>query len=274
MSAARFSAGRPAPGLRVVPVFVLAAGLAGLTACGSSGSSSTSTPATATGAAASGHPSVTTSPSASTAKLSGAAAVALAEKAITSTEAAKSVRVAGQNVGTGSGNQQVTFDLMLVKNVGCTGTIAQSAAETFKIIDTGGYVWLLPNTAFYTSLHISKQAQALLADKYIKVKSTDKQIGTLGQICTFSGLFGQQVKPTSGSYTATPTTYRGQPAYDVIQTGKSGTAIVANTTPPLLLQISDPKSGGGTITFSDYNKVATIAVPAAAESVDGTQLGI
>jgi hypothetical protein len=237
-----------------------------------------STSATASGATASGQVSATASASASpaaTGKLTGAVAVTLAENAVTGTEAAKSVRVAGQHVGTGSGSQQVTFDLTLVKNVGCTGTISLSTAQTFKIIDTGGYVWLLPNSAFYTSLHISKAAQALLADKYIKVKSTDKQIGTLGQICTFSGLFGELQKPTGNSYTATPTTYHGQAAYEVAQAGKTGTAIVSNTTPPLLLQISDLKtSSGGTITFSNYNALAAITAPSAAETVDGTQLGI
>jgi hypothetical protein len=266
---------------------MLAAALTGLVAaCGSSGSPASATSPAATGTAASAQASTTASGGANssmsssaspaaTGKLTGAAARALADKAIAGTKAARSVRVSGQNVGTGSGSERVTFDLTLVKGVGCKGTIALSATEQFKIIDVGGYVWMLPNSAFYASLHLSQAAQALLADKYIKVKSTDKQIGTLGQVCSFTSLFGQLPQPSGLGYTATPVSYQGQPAYQITQQGKPGVAVVSNTTPPLLLQISDPKSSnGGTVTFSDYNSVTALAAPPAAETVDGTKLGI
>jgi hypothetical protein len=274
MSAVRFSAGRPArglraTGLRVTPAVAVAAVLAGLAAgCASAGNSSpSSSPVAAGTSAASATP-------AATGKLTGAPAGALADKAIAGTKAAKSVRVSGMNIGTGTGNQHVTFDLTLVKDVGCTGTISLTAAETFKIIDTGGYVWLLPNSGFYASQHLSKSAQALLAGKYIKVKSTDRRIGTLGQICTFSGLFGRLPKVTGTGYTATPATYHGQPAYEITRAGKGGTAFVSNTSPLLLLQISNPQSTSGTITFTNYNTVTAINTPSAAETVDGSKLGI
>ena len=107
-------------------------------------------------------------------------------------------------IGTGgSGSQPVTFDLTLVKNVGCQGTLALSKTETFQLVETGGYVWILPSSAYYQSLHLDKAALALMADKYIKVKSTDKQIGDLGQECTFTGLLGSLSKPT-GSRTTRP----------------------------------------------------------------------
>ena len=69
-------------------------------------------------------------------------------------------------------------------------------------------------------------------------------------------------------------TYNGGPAYEVTQSGQQGTAFVANTATPLLLKITDPQKDGGTITFTSYNATKTITAPTAAESIDGSQLGI
>ena len=259
-----------------------AVAFAALTAACSSSASSGSAPApTGTGAsqsAAAGTPSGAAA-SAGTSKLTGAAATALVTKAIANTQAAASVRVAGSATATGSatggsGSQPVTFDLTLVRNVGCQGTLALSKTETFQLVETGGYVWILPSSAYYQSLHLDKAALALMADKYIKVKSTDKQIGDLGQECTFTGLLGSLSKPTGKNYTAVPVTYNGGPAYQVTQSGQQGTAFVANTATPLLLKITDPQKDGGTITFTSYNATKTITAPTAAESIDGSQLGI
>jgi hypothetical protein len=261
-----------------------AVAFAALTAACSSSASSSSAPA-ATGAAASQPSATATRPagtaSASTAKLTGAAATALVTKAIANTRAATSVRVAGiataaaTGSGTaGSGSQPVAFDLTLVKSVGCEGTIALSKTQTFRLVETGGYVWILPSSAYYASLHLDKAALALIANKYIRVKSTDKQLGDLGKQCTFTGLLGSLSKSTGKAYTAVPVTYNGGPAYEVTQSGQQGTAFVANTATPLLLKITDPQKDGGTITFTNYNATKTITAPTDAESIDGSQLGI
>jgi hypothetical protein len=280
MIRARFTAHR---GVRAA--FTAAAGavaLAALTAACSSSASSSSAPA-ATGAATSQASAAATRAGASTSagsgKLTGTAATALVTKAIANTRAAASVRVAGQATATGSGNagsggQPVTFDLTLVRSVGCQGTIALSKTETFHLVETGGYVWMLPNSGFYASLHLDKAALALIADKYIRVKSTDKQIGDLATECTFTGLLGSLSKPTGKDYAAVPVTYNGGPAYEVTQSGQQGTAFVANTATPLLLKLTDPQTNGGTITFTDYNATKTITAPTDAESIDGSQLGL
>jgi hypothetical protein len=141
-------------------------------------------------------------------------------------------------------------------------------------VETGGYVWVLPSSAYYASLHLDKAALALIANKYIRVKSTDKQLGDLGKQCTFTGLLGSLSKPTGKAYAAVPVTYNGGPAYEITQSGQQGTAFVANTATPLLLKITDPQKDGGTITFTSYNATKTITAPTGAESIDGSQLGI
>jgi hypothetical protein len=184
------------------------------------------------------------------------------------------VVVKGTGVSTGTAGQTVTFDLTLVQKVGCQGTIAQSKTETFQLVETGGSVWLKPSAAYYASLKLSKEALALVADKWIKVKSTDSQIGDLPKICSFSGLFGSLKTPTGASYVATPTTFQGRSAYEVTQSGQQGYAFVTNSATPVLAKLAEPGASGGVITFSVYSTPLTISAPSAAESIDGSALGI
>jgi hypothetical protein len=259
MVPAWFPVGRDMGRVRAVPAVILAAALAAAaTACSSSSSS--------------GTPAATTT--ASTGKLTGTAATALVARAVANTEAAPSVVVKGSGVSTGTAGQTVTFDLTLVQKAGCQGTIAQSKTETFQLVETGGSVWLKPSTAYYASLKISKAALALVADKWIKVKSTDAQIGDLPKICSFSGLFGSLKTPTGASYVATPTTYQGQSAYEVTQSGQQGYAYVTNSATPMLAKLAEPGASGGVITFAEYSTPLTITAPSAAESIDGSALGI
>jgi hypothetical protein len=263
-----------------VPAVVLAAALAAAaTACSSSSSSSTPAAVTTTGssttsASATGSPASPSASPASTAKLTGTAATALVTKAVANTKAAPSVVVKGNGVSTGTAGQTVSFDLTLVQKAGCQGTIAQSKTETFQLVETGGSVWLKPSTAYYASLKISKAALALVADKWIKVKSTDTQIGDLPKICSFSGLFGSLKTPTGAAYVATPTTYQGQHVYEVTQSGQHGYAYVTNSATPMLAKLAEPGSTGGVITFTVYSTPLTITAPSAAESIDGSALGI
>jgi hypothetical protein len=274
------TAGRAGGRGRAVPAVVLAAALAGAaTACGSSSSSSTPAAVSTTGsstasASATGSPPSASASPASTAKLTGTAATALVTKAVANTKAAPSVVVKGNGVSTGTAGQTVSFDLTLVQKAGCQGTIAQSKTETFQLVETGGSVWLKPSNAYYASLKISKAALALVADKWIKVKSTDTQIGDLPKICSFSGLFGSLKTPTGASYVATPTTYQGQHVYEVTQSGQQGYAYVTNTATPMLAKLAEPGATGGVITFTVYSTPLTITAPSPAESIDGSALGI
>jgi hypothetical protein len=256
------------PAFRTVPLAAVAGAvtLAVLTtACSSTAGSGT--PA-ATRMAGTGH---TTSTSVGGAALTGTAASALATKALANTENSASVRVIGAFAGTRSGNS-VSFDLTLVKAKGCQGTIALSKAETFRIVETGGYAWIRPNDAYYA--HVSKATFALLADKYIKVKTNTKQVADLVKICSSSGLFGALPTTTGSGYVATPTTYNGRPAYELTEASKPGEAFITKTAAPLMLKIAETGVGGGAITFTDYNGVASITVPPAGETVDGSELGI
>ena len=208
--------------------------------------------------------------------MTGAAATALINKAIANTKMAPSLTVVASGLSSGSGgsSQKISFDLTLVQKAGCRGTIAQSKVATFQLIETGGYVWLKPSNAYYTSLHISQAALALIGDKYIKVPVGNSNFTDLAKICSFSGLFGEFKTPTGTSYVATPTTYQGQSAYEVTQTGQAGTLYLTNASTPMLAKLTDPSSNGGVISFTEYSVPLQITAPSAAESIDGTALGL
>jgi hypothetical protein len=278
MVSARFTLGR---GGRTVPAVILAAALAaGAAACSSSGSSSSSPAsgtasgtATSSSTASSSTASSSASP-ASTGTVTGAAATALITKAIANTKAAPSLTVVGSGVSTGSGSQRVSFDLTLVQKAGCRGTIALSKTETFQLVETGGFVWLKPSNAYYASLNIGKAALALIGDKYIKVPTSNANVTDLSKICSFSGLFGELPTPTGTAYVATPTTYQGQSAYKVTQSGQPGYLYVTNASTPMLAKLAEPTANGGVITFTEYSVPLQVTAPSEAESIDGTQLGL
>jgi hypothetical protein len=245
-----------------MPAVILVAALSMTTAaCSSSGSSST--------AAASG-------PSSATSTLTGAAATSLIAQAIANTEATPSLVVVGSGVSSGSASssQRVSFNLTLVQKTGCMGSIALSKTQTFQLVETGGYVWLKPTSAYYQSLHVGKAVLALVGDKYIKVASTNSTIADLSKICSFHGLFGQIPTPAGTGYTATPATYEGQSGYKVAQAGQAGAAYLVNPSKPVLAKLAEPTASGGTITFTEYSVPLQIAAPSKAESIDGSALGL
>jgi hypothetical protein len=273
MVSEKSAAGRRGP---TVPAVILAAALAtAATACGSSSSASSSPAASATSGTATASSSA--SP-AGTATVTGAAATALITKAIANTKAAPSLVVVGSGIpsgsGTGSSSQQVSFTLTLVQKAGCRGTIALSKVESFQLVETGGYVWLKPTSAFYATLHLSQAALALVADKYIKVPTNNAQVADLAKICSFSGLFGQLPTPTGTSYVATPTTDNGKSAYKITQTGQAGYAYITNSSTPMLVKLAEPTASGGVIGFTEYSAPLALIAPSDAESIDGTKLGI
>jgi len=274
MVSTKFTPGRLG---RAVPTVILAAALGTATAaCASStsGSSSSSPAASVT----SGTTTASSASPASTATVTGSAATALITKAIANTKAAPTLLVVGSGIssgsGSGSGSQQVSFDLTLVQKAGCRGTIALSKVESFQLVETGGFVWLKPTSAFYTTLHLSQAELALVADKYIKVPTNNSQLADLAKICSFTGLFGELPTPSGTSYVATPTTFNGKSAYKVTQKGQAGYAYITNSSAPVLIRLAEPTANGGVISFTEYSQPQAITAPSAAESIDGSKLGI
>lgn len=234
-----------------------------------SSSRAASAPASTPAAASAPATSAAATAPAAPAELTGAPATALIATATTNSEAAASMRM----VGSTSGSQSISFDLTLVKNVGCEGTMTESAGE-FKLVDTAGYIWVLPNAAFYQSEKISSATIALIGNRYLKMKSTDTSLGDFNQLCVFSTLFGQLTTVKGPGYTAVPVTYGGTAAYKLTSADGTATVYVSRGAAPLLLNLTSLGNGGGTFTFSGYGAVTSVTEPTAAESIDASQIGL
>lgn len=265
---------------RAVPAIVLTASLAVLAACSSppssarsaGGSSSASASATASASAAasaSATPARAPSPY-GTGTIRGAAdATALFKKAVADTEAATSLRMAAKKLDDGKGKIS-SFELTIVKDKGCEGSMSAPTTGSFKVIESGHWIWFSPSPAMWKKLHVPQTFANLFKGHYIKVSATNKIPGMndLAKLCTVADIFAGL--PTVDL--AVPATFAGQPAYKVTETGQSGAGYVTNTVKPLMLAIS-PK-GSAAITFSDYDAVKRIVTPPASKTVDGSQFGL
>jgi len=291
----------PAGRRRPVLAAIAAAAIAAVTvACGSSASSKgagtgfaaakpASAPASAARSAAAASaaptgtttPQVTTTPPAPTAAagtpapggspLAGESAGQIVSEAAANTEASSSVRMQGAGTQAGKG---ITFDLSLARGQGCEGTLSMSKTETFQLVYLHSTVWMKPSNAFYASLGSDKAALSALEGKYIKVSATNSLIGNISQLCALNGLLGGISSQSGKGYAAASATFGGQPAIKITQPGHPGYAYVSDTAKPVILQVSQPGSSGGTITFADYNVPVTITAPPAAQTIDGSQFGL
>jgi hypothetical protein len=264
--------GRLLGGGRAVPAVVLVAALAAAAAaCGSPSSSGKSASGTATGSAtASVSASASASP-AGTSKRTGAAAAALMAKAVADTEAAPTVVVKATGISSGTAGQSLVMDLTLVPKVGCEGTIGESKTESFQLVVRGGFTWMKPSSGLYASMKLTQAEIGLMDGRWIKVKSTDAQMGDFSQMCNSSSLIGG-IKPTGTGWAATPTTDEGQNVYEITQSGAPGYGYVTNTATPMLVKVED-SSSGGVMAFTEYSTPLSISEPSAAESIDGSALG-
>jgi hypothetical protein len=174
----------------------------------------------------------------------------------------------------GTADQATSIDLTLVQKVGCEGTIAESKTSSFQLVVRDGYIWMKPSNGFYANLKFTQAEIALVAGRWIKAKSTDAQLGSFGELCNFSSLFGSMGTPTGTSYVATPTTYEGHSAYEFIESGQPGYAYVTNSATPTLAALNVPGKTGGSLTFTVPATPLTITTPSAAETIDGDALGL
>jgi hypothetical protein len=210
-------------------------------------------------------------PASTASALAGKSAAEIVSAAVADTQAASSVRLIGAGTDPSKG---VTFNLTLVPGQGCEGSLSMSKTNTFQLVYMGQTVWMKPSDAFYASLGTNKAALSLLEGKYIKVKSTNSLVGNVSQLCTLTDLLGTVGQASGSGYTDTLSAVGGQPAIRIAQTGHSGYVYVSDTAKPVLLEVTAPGTSGGTITFSDYNAPVRITVPPAAQTIDGSELGL
>jgi hypothetical protein len=259
---------------RAAPAIIATGALAvAVAACGSAGSSAAPAAKATTGSPAASASAPASASASASSPLIGAAARALLLKALANTKAARSVNLETDGIPDGTAGQKVSFDLTTVRQVGCQGTIAESKTQTFQLVSKGGYAWLKPSSGFLASLHLTKAEVDALSGKWIKAKATDSQMADLGQLCDVSKLLGQLETPPAAGLVATPGTFQGKRVYEFVTSGQQGDIYVSDAATPTLVEVVEPGSAGGAISFTTYGTALPITVPRAAETIDGTAFG-
>ena len=170
-------------------------------------------------------------------------------------QTASSVHVSGAVLSSG---QHVALDLNLVNGKGGKGSMSQNGLG-FQIVAIGPEVYLNGSAAFWRTFGGSAAAQ-LLSGKWLKAPATG-QLSSLATLTDVQKLFDQLLSSHGKLAKGKTTTIRGQQAIGVTDTTNGGTLYVATTGKSYPLQISKSGAQGGQITFDRFNQPVALTAP-------------
>jgi hypothetical protein len=187
-------------------------------------------------------------------------------------DGASSVHVTGSTVAAGA---PITLDLRLVAGQGGSGQLTENGLS-FELIELGGTVYIKGSPAFYSHFAGSSAAQ-LLQGKWLKAPVSDSSFAGLSSLTGLRGLLDSVLsaalaRPQTLVKTGT-TTVAGRAAVGVRDTSQSGTLYVATTGPAYPIEIAKHGTGGGAITFSEWDRPVTLTAPANAVGIEQLEKG-
>lgn len=180
-------------------------------------------------------------------------------------ESAKSLHVVG-NVA--SNGQPVTFDLQLLAGKGARGRLSEGG-YAFQLVRIGTTAYIQGSAAFYKHLAGPAAAQ-LLAGKWLKGSSATGDLASLTSFTDPKSLFESALSNHGTIVKSGTTTVGGQRVVTLTDTTKGGTLQVATTGQPYPVELGKSGSGGGKITFDQWNQPVTLTAPA--NAIDVAQL--
>jgi hypothetical protein len=243
------------------PVTIAVAAIAGAVLLAGCTSSSTKGKGTTT-------PASTPSSSTSSAGNSSVSAPELEKKVVAATQAATSFHLVG--TGAGDGGKPVAFDIHFGPHK-TAGSITQNN-QPIKLINPGGAsVYFQADDSLWKQVG-GAAAVSMFHGKWVKVAANDKRFADLSSSFDKDSLLSGMFSGDSGDLQVVgPATVDGTAAIEYLDADHNE-LYVAATGKPVLLKLVDRSSGGGTLTFSDYNKPYSFAPPPAAETVDFAKL--
>lgn len=207
--------------------------------------------------------------------LASMSAAQVAAEVTANAKAASSLTLAGsmtQADGTGE-----TVSLAIKPSRGCTGTIGIVGKGSFKLTKIGSTIYLNPDKQFWESNGGAAASTIinLVNGKYIKISSTDKNMGSVADLCDVAQMFstgGKQDTLTKGKVA----TLNGTRVLPLNDTSEGSVSYVTDTSKPQLVEITSPKGakdGSGKITVT-YGAPVTLTAPPASQVIDGSKLGL
>lgn len=181
---------------------------------------------------------------------------------------ATSVQISGAFADSGT---RTRMAVSLVKGAGCAGTVQLQGQGSVRLIVSGKVAWMKADTTFWRTQGLPASALSTLSAKYIKVTESS----LVSQFSGFCGLAAQIAQTSSGATGLTKTKMiRNNLAVVELKDTASDTMVVTDAAAPELLTINAPGSGGGSFTFSNFNKHTPIVAPPAGQTLDGAAFGI
>jgi hypothetical protein len=189
--------------------------------------------------------------------------------AATDMQALKTVRMAGRIEASG---QQIGFDLQLTTQGDCQGTFKVGDGSA-RIIASGGDSWMKPDHEFWT-MQAGRQAsqiEGLVGDKWVAIPA-DSSLSSVCDLDSFLDKIKDPGNDKKSSATVVGTdTVAGHDAVQVRDMGRGDDKTdgwVSADDPHYLLKLEVTGSGGGTVTFSDFDSDVTIKAPDPSDVVD------
>lgn len=187
----------------------------------------------------------------------------------TAADTASAVHVSGSTVTAGT---PITLDLSLVASKGGRGRIAENGLS-FELIELEGTIYIKGSPAFYK--HFAGAAAArLLRGKWLKAPATSASFGGLSSLTELRKLLDAALASSDKALVSTGTsTVKGHVVVGVKDAAQGETIFVATIGKPYPVAATKGGAGGGTITFSEWDKPVTLTAPANAVNIEQLKRG-
>jgi hypothetical protein len=198
------------------------------------------------------------------------------DKAKTALQAAPSVRLVADSDST-------KMNLAVNKDGDCAGTVSPDGTGSANIIKQGDDVYMKANDAFWKTVSPSEAdtIETVIGDRYVKASASDPDFGFGAETCDLSDLSGELSHGTKGETDdkmtkGAVTTVEGVRVIELTGKDEDGSdeqIYVSTVGPAYPIKFAGTEDGKPvSLTFKDYGKPVTTAVPSADDVLDASKL--
>lgn len=171
-----------------------------------------------------------------------------------------------------TGGAPIDLDLSLVAGKGGRGRLSENGLS-FELIEIDGTTYISGSSAFYSHFAGAAAAQ-LLQGKWLKAPSSNSSFAGISSLTELRRLLDAALATSSKTLASGGSgTVNGQTVVGVRDTSQNATLYVATSGPAFPVEIVKSGTGGGTITFSEWNRPVTLTAPANAVDIEKLQKG-
>ncbi|MFD0329031.1 hypothetical protein ACFQZC_14740 [Streptacidiphilus monticola] len=193
----------------------------------------------------------------------------IVKQAETAMAAATSLRVKGAMTDSGTHG---TIDMVMVKGVGCQGTVDLSDEGGMSIVTLGKTIYLKLDSTFLKAMGLGSRASRLKG-KYVKTTDSNKDLAAMASFCDLN-TFAHGGTSSGDTYTKGGlSTVGGQQVLSLKDNSDNSSVLVTVAAPHRVVQINGPTAADGSVTVT-YDVAAHITPPPASEVVSAATVGM